>query len=166
MKEKRIASSEEERFPKRGEFYLKKTILTLFKLSLIVIGMWLLYLKTIYMDVNDIFNSWLICIVTGIVLMIVDYKKAENTPRKMFVIFPIGIAIMLALIISEIPSITYKEAQKIIEEETGESLLIPHKNEIVGQFGLYYIYTKQGTYLVSSENGYLVKREMIKSKES
>ncbi|KOS68753.1 hypothetical protein AEA09_09525 [Lysinibacillus contaminans] len=145
---------------------MKKTILTLYPLAFIAIGIWLFYLKTIYMGVYDIFNSWSICIIAGIVLVIMDYKKVGKTHRSMLVIFPIGIAIMLALIISEIPTITYKEAQKIIEEETGESLLIPPKNEIVGQFGLYYIYTEQGTYLVSSENGTFVKRDMIKSKEN
>lgn len=91
--------------------------------------------------------------------MIMNCKKVENTQRRMFVILPVGIAIILALIISENPSITYKEAQKIIEVETGESILNPPNNEIVGQFGLYYIYTEQGSYLVSSENWTFVKRD-------
>lgn len=146
-----VALKEEVRFLKGGLSF-KKIVITSFNLSFIAIGIWLLYFKSIYMGVSDIFNSWLICIITGIVLMIMNCKKVENTQRRMFVILPVGIAIILALIISENPSITYKEAQKIIEVETGESILNPPNNEIVGQFGLYYIYTEQGSYLVSSEN--------------
>lgn len=154
----------EDRFHQRRRYYLKKTIVTVFNLSFIGIGIWLFYLRTIYMGVNSTFNSGPTFIIIGIVLTIVGFKKDKNTQRRIFVIFPIGIAIILALIISEIPNVTYKEAQKIIEEETSESILTPPKNEKVGQLGMYIIYTEQGKYIVNAEDGTFAKSEWIRKK--
>lgn len=137
-------------------------MLTLYNLSFFAIGIWLLYLKTIYMGVSDVFNYWLPCMLTSIVLTIIQFRKVENTHRIRYVLFPIGIAIILAVIISEIPTITYKEAQKIIEEETGESILTPPQNEKAGQLGMYFIYTEQGRYIVNAEEGTFSKSGWIR----
>lgn len=139
-------------------------MLTLYNLSFFAIGIWLLYLKTIYMGVSDVFNYWLPCMLTSIVLTIIQFRKVENTHRIRYVLFPIGIAIILAVIISEIPTITYKEAQKIIEEETGESILTPPQNEKAGQLGMYFIYTEQGMYIVNTEEGTFSKSGWIRKK--
>lgn len=63
------------------------------------------------------------------------------------------------IIFYNLPNYTYLEAKDIVIRETSEEIDISKEDDIKGQLGMYYIYTKDNVYIFNSEDGKYSKRK-------
>ncbi len=76
-------------------------------------------------------------------------------------IYPIGLVLISLIIFYNLPNFTYLEAKEIIIKETSEEIDMSKENEIKGQLGMYYIYTREHVYIFNSKDGKYSKRKNL-----
>lgn len=121
------------------------------------LGIYLFFLSRKYVNVESVMPQWPFVILVGILIMSsVFFKKPDNTTLKnkyklLIFSYPILLIIMGVLIFTSIPVYSYKEAIQLIEKHTGENNIKTNDFKVSNR--LYYIYTKEATFIVNPWNG-------------
>ncbi|AVK84901.1 hypothetical protein C3943_15740 [Lysinibacillus sp. B2A1] len=110
-------------------------------------------------------NTWLANLFVSLLLLVTFIFNKENVIKKisnpLLTIYPIGLALISFIIFYNLPNYTYLEAKDIVIRETSEEIDISKEDDIKGQLGMYYIYTKDNVYIFNSEDGKYSKRKNL-----
>lgn len=110
-------------------------------------------------------NTWLPNLLVSLLLLVVFIISKNKVIKKisnlLLVIYPIGLVLISFISFYNLPNFTYLEAKEIIIKETSEEIDMSKENEIKGQLGMYYIYTREHVYLFNSEDGKYSKRKNL-----
>lgn len=110
-------------------------------------------------------NTWLANLFVSLLFLVAFIFNKENVIKKisnpLLTIYPIGLALISFIIFYNLPNYTYLEAKDIVIRETSEEIDISKEDDIKGQLGMYYIYTKDNVYIFNSEDGKYSKRKNL-----
>ena len=110
-------------------------------------------------------NTWLPNLFVSLLLLVVFIISKDKVINKisnlLLMIYPIGLVLISFIIFYNLPNFTYLEAKEIIIKDTSEEIDMSKENEIKGQLGMYYIYTREHVYIFNSEDGKYSKRKNL-----
>lgn len=141
---------------------MKKVILLSISIIHILLSIFIFLVGKQYEFIVSLTNFWLPSLLVGILLLVLfsvgKLEIIKKIPNLIFIIYPASIILVLVLVFYELPELTYSEATKMIEEDTGEIVINDNKNKVKAQMGVYYIYTHQSTYIVNANTGEYTQR--------
>lgn len=141
---------------------MKRAILLLLSAVHILLSIALFFVGKQYAFILSTANSWLSnLLISMIVLVFFIFSKSElikKMSNALFVVYPLGIFLIIVLVMYELPNFTYLEASKLIEENTGEIVIEDIKGKPKGQVGIYNIYTAHHVYIFDAITGEYAKR--------
>ena len=148
---------------------MKKTILIALAAIHVLLSITIYIIGHEYEFTAKYTNTWLSNLLVSLLLLIVFIVSKENVVKKtanfLLTIYPIGLVLIGFIILYHLPNFTYIEAQEIVMKETFEEIDISKEDEIKGQMGMYFIYTKYNVYIFNSEDGKYSKREELNEKD-
>ena len=121
--------------------------------TFIFFGIWLQRLNKRYAGIDPLFQSSFVCYTAAAMLLGGAWTAGgQFTLESSFnIIFPLYLMLLYFLVVLGVPTYTYEEACRMIETETGATII--EGTTPFGQHGYYYCYTQQGCYLFDAATG-------------
>ncbi|MGG2082398.1 hypothetical protein [Lysinibacillus pakistanensis] len=144
---------------------MKKIILIALAAIHVCISITIFIIGNKYEFTGEYTNTWLANLFVSLLLLVVFIISKDKVIKKisnlLLMIYPIGLVLISFIIFYKLPNFTYLEAKEIIIKETSEEIDLSKEDEIKGQLGMYYIYTREHVYIFNSEDGKYSKRKNL-----
>lgn len=129
----------------------------------ICLSIGLYFLGKQYAFITSTLNYWLPNLLFAsllfILFILVKSKSIQKINNLFLIVYPVCLFLIGIIIFYDLPKFTLLEAEKVIEQDTGEIISYPLPTKSRGQMGQYFIYTKQNEYIFNVNTGsYSVKK--------
>ena len=133
----------------------------------IIISFILFFVGRKYAFVSDVMDRWISNLILSLFIALFFIFVTKDSIKKLYkstvIIYPFYLLGTCILVLTSIPTYSYKEAVALVEEKTGEEPVesINESSDIKSQIGQYFIYINNEVYIFNVDSGDFAKRERL-----